>query len=132
MSSERWSWEPTAEERRLATVPEQDLADRLREAIFAVGYLFDAWWPEAAKNGRRASLHRATMIETVRMQVAALGRDGSLDQLAEITKPLLGDVMETDQLQDAVELIRNITMSERALIRRCRESVARWESEHPA
>jgi hypothetical protein len=64
--------------RALAAVSDDRLKYDLRSAVVAVGY----WWAEAYETATPIQHKRAASIDTVRQNVALLGGDASLEQLA--------------------------------------------------
>lgn len=126
-----WEFEgPSTSERAYAAITEDQLIEQLRAGLIAVGSLHDQWWPANHKTAGAYAHRRAAKLAQVRVDVIALGPTVTVEQLCQAVRPLLGEVWRLDELHAAVRALAAIAIDKVTMVRRARESVARWEAEN--
>lgn len=114
--------------RELARIDDEQLTLDLRDALGALGYLADIWWAQVGPTASSVQRRGQQAIADARDGVALLGGNATLDELARIVHPLLGDYFDTPDLNAAVDAIRDVTMHRWSMIKRAREEMATWKA----
>ncbi|GAA1380957.1 hypothetical protein [Catellatospora chokoriensis] len=123
---------PNQYTRARAQITDEQLAEGIRDALIAVWWWFDAWWPDERDTANKYSRKLAQMIQDTRDTITARGAAATVDEFVAASVPLLGEAWPSRPssaagLSAAIDSLRDAALLRVTSVRRARGEVDRWD-----